>query len=167
MAEKRQARRKYKPRKPLNKKGSAPVRLPPGVAHPIDIHVGDRLRQRRTILGLTQEKLAESVGLTFQQIQKYERGANRIGASRLFQFSQLLGISINFFFDGLDQKMGDPAEGYRLGIDYRDNEPPERDEMNRRETLELVRAYYRIVDPEKREALMSMFQALAGAAKNK
>ncbi len=167
MAEKRQARRKYKPRNPLNKKGSAPVRLPPGVAHPIDIYVGDRLRQRRTILGLTQEKLAESVGLTFQQIQKYERGANRIGASRLFQFSQLLGTSINFFFDGLDQKMGDPAEGYRLGIDYRDNAPPERDEMNRRETLELVRAYYRIVDPEKRQVLMSMFHVLASAAKDK
>lgn len=167
MAEKKQAKRKYKPRKPLNKKGVDPVRLPPGVSHPIDIHVGDRLRQRRTILGLTQEKLAESVGLTFQQIQKYERGANRIGASRLFQFSQLLGISINFFFEGLDDNMGDPAEGYRLGIDYRDNEPPERDEMNRRETLELVRAYYRIGDPEKREALMSMFQALAGTPKDK
>ena len=105
--------------------------------------------------------------VTFQQIQKYERGANRIGASRLFQFSQLLGVSINFFFDGLDKKMGDPAEGYRLGIDYRDNEPPERDEMNRRETLELVRAYYRIVDPEKREALMSMFQVLADGTKDK
>ncbi len=143
------------------------IRLPPGVAHPIDIHVGDRLRARRTLLGLTQEMLADAVDLTFQQIQKYERGANRIGASKLFQFAQILGISVAYFFDDLDDRLGDPAAGYQVGMGYKDNSPPERDEMNRRETLELVRAYYQIRDDEKRRALRMMFESLANASEVK
>ena len=74
-------------------------RLPPGVPNPVDIHVGDRVRRRRVLLGLSQEKLGDAVGLTFQQIQKYERGANRISASRLFQFCHILDVPISFFFD--------------------------------------------------------------------
>ena len=75
-------------------------RLPPGVPNPVDIHVGSRVRLRRTLLGLSQEKLGDAVGLTFQQIQKYERGANRIGASRLFQLSRILSVPIPFFIGG-------------------------------------------------------------------
>ena len=146
------------------KQAQTPVRLPPGVAHPVDIHVGDRLRARRTILGLTQDGLAEAVGLTFQQIQKYERGSNRIGASRLYQLARLLGVSVDYFFEGLDGKLGDPAEGYKVGMSYLDNAPPARDRINKRETLELVRAYYRIDDPQKRDALKGMFMALAKAS---
>ncbi len=143
------------------------IRLPPGVAHPVDIHVGDRLRARRTLLGLTQEMLADAVDLTFQQIQKYERGANRIGASKLFQFAQMLGVSVAYFFDDLDDNLGDPAAGYQVGMDYKDTSPPERDEMNRRETLELVRAYYQIRGVEKRKALRMMFESLANASEAK
>jgi len=74
-----------------------------GTPSPVDIHVGSRVRLQRTLLGLSQEKLGEAVGLTFQQIQKYERGANRIGASRLHEFSQILDVPVSFFFDGLDK----------------------------------------------------------------
>lgn len=140
------------------------VRLPPGVPHPVDIHVGDRLRARRTILGYTQNGLAETVGLTFQQIQKYERGINRIGASRLYHLAQVLGVPVGYFFEGLDDSIGDPAVGYDLGMTYRDGNRPEPDHLNRRETLELVRAFYRIDDPRLRKALMGMFRALASAS---
>ncbi len=78
-----------------------PAGLPkkkPGETSPIDIHVGARLRQRRTLLGMSQGKLGDTVGLTFQQIQKYERGANRIGASRLYDLSRVLDVSIAYFF---------------------------------------------------------------------
>lgn len=79
-------------------------RLPPGTPNPIDVHVGSRVRLRRTLLGLSQERLGEAVGLTFQQIQKYERGANRIGASRLFEFSRILDVPVSFFFDDMSEK---------------------------------------------------------------
>ncbi len=143
------------------------VRLPPGIAHPVDIHVGDRLRARRTLLGLTQEALADAVDLTFQQIQKYERGANRIGASKLFQFSKMLGVPVGYFFERLDDKLGDPASGYAVGMDYQRTSPPARDVMNRRETLELVRAYYQISNTETRNAIRLMFAALANASEAK
>ena len=69
---------------------------------PIDVHVGSRLRMRRNMLGMSQEKLGEAVGLTFQQIQKYERGANRVGASRLYQFARVLDVPVSFFYDDVD-----------------------------------------------------------------
>src|SRR5471032_1999010 len=68
-------------------------------SHPVDVHVGARMRQRRTLLGMSQEKLGTAVGLTFQQIQKYERGSNRIGSSRLFEFSKVLDVPVSYFFD--------------------------------------------------------------------
>lgn len=140
------------------------VRLPPGVPHPVDIHVGDRLRARRTILGYTQNGLAGAVGLTFQQIQKYERGINRIGASRLYQLAQVLGVPAAYFFEGIETRIGDPAVGYDLGMAYHDGIRPEPDHFNRRETLELVRTFYRIDDLRLRKALMGMFRALASAS---
>ncbi len=78
--------------------------------NPIDIHVGKRLRLRRTLLGMSQERLGELLGLTFQQVQKYERGANRIGSSRLFELGQILDVPVSFFFDDLpDEAAGRPA----------------------------------------------------------
>src|SRR5260370_738995 len=68
-------------------------------SHPVDVHVGARMRQRRTLLGMSQEKLGTAVGLTFQQIQKYERGSNRIGSSRLFEFAKVLDVPVSYFFD--------------------------------------------------------------------
>ena len=76
-------------------------RLPDGSANPIDIHVGNRIRSRRALLGISQEKLAKELGVTFQQIQKYERGMNRMGSSRLWDMAQVLGVSVNFFFEDM------------------------------------------------------------------
>ena len=79
---------------PKASKKSHPNRMPPGVAHPVDIHVGGRVREQRKRKGMSQGELGDSLGLTFQQIQKYERGANRIGASRLYQLSRILDVPV-------------------------------------------------------------------------
>ncbi len=136
-------------------------RLPGGVANPIDIHVGSRLRLRRTLLGMSQEKLGESVGLTFQQIQKYERGANRVGASRLFQFSQVLQVPIGFFFEDLPQEMATPAGQRAAGLAEQPQDHIADDPLQKRETLELVRAYYRISDPAVRRQLFELAKTLS------
>ena len=129
-----------------------------GGPNPIDVHVGGRVRLRRTLLGLSQEKLAKSVSLTFQQIQKYERGSNRIGASRLFQLAHVLDVPVSFFYDempdGTDEtKTATPADGAP--------EPFEQDQLARRETLELVRAYYRIADPTVRRRIFELTKTLS------
>src|SRR5271170_3307766 len=119
-------------------------------SHPVDVHVGARMRQRRTLLGMSQEKLGTAVGLTFQQIQKYERGSNRIGSSRLFEFSKVLDVPVSYFFDEMpsnalaDRPMwgrGRKGSAEAATPFSRDNDP-----LIKRETLELVRAYYKIGD---------------------
>ena len=148
------------------RKGRAPTpstrfeRLPPGTPNPVDVHVGGRVRLRRTLLGLSQEKLGEAVGLTFQQIQKYERGANRIGASRLFEFSRILEVPVSFFFD--DMPEGQTIVNGRIawGLAEQPQTPLEPDPLTRRETLELVRAYYRISDPSVRRRLFELTKSL-------
>ncbi|MDP6172732.1 MAG: helix-turn-helix transcriptional regulator [Rhodospirillales bacterium] len=133
----------------------------PGVADLVDIHVGNRLRQRRTLLGLNQQKLGESVGLTFQQVQKYERGANRIGASRLFDFSLVLGVPVEFFFEDMPSEVKDrtttePAvSGDNLRAELK------ADPSIKRETLELVRAYYQIRNPTTRQDLYRLVNNLS------
>lgn len=139
-------------------------RLPPGVPNPVDIHVGSRVRLRRTLLGLSQEKLGDAVGLTFQQIQKYERGANRIGASRLFQLSRILDVPISFFFDDLPPALKTTEGQVAWGLRERDHKTMEPDPLARRETLELVRAYYKIADPRVRKRLFELTKSLAKAA---
>jgi transcriptional regulator with XRE-family HTH domain len=132
--------------------------------NPIDVHVGARLRLRRTLLGMSQEKLGEAIGLTFQQVQKYERGANRVGASRLYDLSRVLDVPVSFFFDDINPQTaaaarGEQSEGAGEG-------PPGRyepDPMMRRETLELVRAYYRIPDAQIRRRLFDLTKAIANA----
>ncbi len=123
-------------------------RLPPGTPNPVDIHVGSRLRMRRTLAGLSQENLGNAVGLTFQQIQKYERGTNRIGASRLYEFSQILLVPVSYFFDELSDDLGTSEGRFQLGMQYKTEGAPSPDSMARRETLELVRGYYNITDPK-------------------
>ena len=136
-----------------------------GTPRPVDVHVGARLRQRRTLLGMSQEKLGEAVELTFQQIQKYERGANRIGASRLYQLGQVLDVSVSYFFEEM------PGEVQKTRGDYAAPENSEKlesvqtsDPMARRETLELVRAYYRIEDPKVRKRIFELTKSIANAA---
>ena len=125
---------------------------------PVDTHVGARVRLRRTLLGLSQEKLGTALGLTFQQIQKYERGTNRIGSSRLYQLSRVLDVPVSFFFDDMPSADARPgfAEGGQASFDQ--------EHLAKRETLELVRAYYRIADPTLRGRLFDLVKAL-GAAK--
>ena len=133
-------------------------RLAPGVSNPVDIHVGSRLRLRRTLQGMSQETLGDSVGLTFQQIQKYERGANRIGASRLFEFSGILSVPISFFFDDMDAELKTHEGRTKAALRGDDYEP---DQLARRETLELVRAYYKISDPKVRKRIFELTKTLA------
>ncbi len=138
-------------------------RLPPGVPSPVDIHVGSRVRLRRTLLGLSQEKLGEAVGLTFQQIQKYERGANRIGASRLFEFSRILDVPVSFFFDDMSDRVSGADGGAAAGMADQPQASLDPDPLTRRETLELVRAYYRIGDPQVRKRLFELTKSLGAA----
>ena len=135
-------------------------RMPPGIPNPVDIHVGSRVRLRRTLLGLSQEKLGEAVGLTFQQIQKYERGANRIGASRLFEFSRILDVPVSFFFDDMAERAKVREGQEAVGLADQPQAALEPDPLTRRETLELVRAYYRIGDPQVRKRLFELAKSL-------
>ncbi len=138
-------------------------RLPPGVPNPVDIHVGTRVRMRRTLLGLSQEKLGDAVGLTFQQIQKYERGANRVGASRLYEFSRILDVPISYFFDELPAELKTYKGRMARGLRDQGQAPLDTDPLTRRETLELVRAYYRITNPRVRLRVFELTKALAKA----
>jgi transcriptional regulator with XRE-family HTH domain len=136
----------------------------PGVPNPVDIHVGGRVRLRRTILGMSQERLGEALGLTFQQVQKYERGSNRIGASRLYDLSRVLDVPISFFYEDMDPEVAGQSPRLRAGLTQAPPEPyRESDPMARRETLELVRAYYKVRDSQVRKRILELCKAMARA----
>ncbi len=136
-----------------------------GIPHPVDVHVGARVRMRRTLLGMSQEKLGEAIGLTFQQVQKYERGANRIGSSRLYDLSRVLDVRLEYFFDEMPAAVAASSlpQGRRKA-----KEPPcyDLDPLAKRETLELVRAYYKISNPQARKRLFEVVKALGAAFEN-
>ena len=135
--------------------------------NPIDVHVGARLRARRTLLGLTQMALGDAMGMTFQQLQKYEKGSNRISASRLYDVSKLMDVDIGYFFDEMGQAIESesPAQLSRQKSKRSPRKPPKsEDPLHRRETLELVRAYYRITDPKIRGHVRKLFQSAASAS---
>ena len=129
--------------------------------HPIDVHVGSRVRLRRNMLSLSQEKLGEAIGLTFQQVQKYERGANRIGASRLMELSRVLDVPVSFFFDETDPVR---APAIPMGFEETPQEGFDSDPLRKRETQELIGAYYEIADAAVRRRLFDLAKALAAAA---
>ncbi len=139
-------------------------------SHAVDVHVGARLRQRRTLLGMSQTKLGDSVALTFQQIQKYERGSNRMGSSRLYEFAKVLDVPVSYFFDEMPAKAqaAKPAPGRgRKGFGEAGTAfvpEMEKDPLIKRETLALVRAYYKIREPGVRGGVAKMIKALAAAA---
>ena len=138
-------------------------RTPSGKPNPIDVHVGARIRLRRTLLGMSQERLGEALGLTFQQVQKYERGVNRVGASRLFDLSRVLDVPISFFFDDMPDSLSNAYGGQpgRRSAAFPDHaEGFGDDTLNRRETLELVRAYYRITDPAIRKRVFDLIKSM-------
>lgn len=127
--------------------------------HPVDVYVGRRLRLKRTLLGMSQESIGNQIGVTFQQIQKYERGINRMGASRLYDFARALGVQIAYFFDGY----GDYAQpgGAELGMAEPEMPSFEHDGMNNRETIEVMRAYYRIKSPAMRKRIVDLIKVFA------
>lgn len=130
-----------------------------GTPDSVDVHVGQRLRIRRSLLGLSQEKLAEAIGLTFQQIQKYERGVNRVSAGRLYQFSKILDVPITYFYE----QFGNAVKGQAPIAGFSDNEQEEYvsgDMMNSKETIDLLRAYYSIKDPELRKDIMRFVKSM-------
>jgi transcriptional regulator with XRE-family HTH domain len=137
-----------------------------GRPSPIDVHVGSRIRLRRTLLGMSQERLGEALGLTFQQVQKYERGVNRVGASRLFDLSRVLDVPISFFFDDMPDSLttsfGLPSSR-RSALSSESADGFADDTLNRRETLELVRAYYRITDPSVRKRVFELIKSMGPA----
>lgn len=128
--------------------------------HPVDIHVGRRLRSQRMLKGLSQEKLADSLGITFQQVQKYENGTNRLSASRLFLVSQALDIGLGYFFEGITgQVESQPLQVAEKKADMSDASSL----LNSRESIELMRAYQQIQDPAARKQLVEIARNLAKA----
>ena len=138
------------------------------MAHPIDAHVGARVRQRRTVLGMNQFKLGHAVNLSFQQIQKYERGSNRISSSRLFEFAKVLRVPVSYFFDEMPANAlaGRPMSGRGRKTLGEAGTPFERDKdpLIKRETLELVRAYYKIREARVRKRVFEMVKAVGAAS---
>src|SRR5437016_9647385 len=113
--------------------------------------LGSRVRLRRTLLGMSQQKLGDAIGLTFQQVQKYERGANRVGSSRLFDLARVLDVPVSYFFDEMSASTSARSPGRLRGMAEQKPLPFEPAPMAKRETLELVRAYYRITDSRVRK----------------
>ena len=142
-----------------NTRGRGRGRTASGKPNPVDIHVGARVRLRRTLLGMSQEKLGEAIGLTFQQVQKYERGANRVGASRLYDLSRVLEVPVSFFFDDMPDEISSKSVHERREMSE-SPDPFDNDPMNRRETLELVRAYYLITDPTQRKRVFELVKSM-------
>lgn len=123
--------------------------------NPIDIHVGSRVRLRRNMLGMSQEKLGESLGITFQQIQKYEKGTNRVGASRLQAIASILSVPVSFFFEDAPGADGDvkglAEDATTFVVDF----------LNSTEGIQLNRAFARISQPKVRRKIIDLVKALA------
>ncbi|KAA8384888.1 helix-turn-helix domain-containing protein [Acetobacter sp. DmW_136] len=146
---------------------------PHAAASAIDAHVGKRIRLRRTLLGLSQEKLGEALGITFQQIQKYERGANRVGASRLYHIACALDVPISFFFDDMHSAevvsnkqahFSETRKSFGAPADKNVSVASTSDTKNifkKQETLELVRVYYSIPDAQMRRKILELMQTMS------
>jgi transcriptional regulator with XRE-family HTH domain len=133
-----------------------------GFPNPIDVHVGSRVRLRRTLLWISQTTLAEAIGLTFQQVQKYERGMNRVSASRLVDLANALDVTVSYFFEEMSAGVGAQTPSALMKAGPRpaaiDNE---NDPLSKRETLEFVRAYYKIQDPAVRKRVFELTKVIA------
>lgn len=129
--------------------------------NPMDIHVGSRVRLRRMVIGMSQEKLGEQMGLTFQQIQKYEKGTNRIGASRLYQLSQIMDVPVQFFFEDAPFEISGRDAAGRVGFSESKTEAYLLDFLNSRDGLELNKAFVKITDPKVRKRVVELVRALS------
>ena len=130
--------------------------------NPIDVHVGSRVRFRRMLLGMSQEKLGERLGLTFQQVQKYEKGINRIGASRLFDLAQVLGVPVQFFYE--EVPAAEPPPLVSEGFAEKPAESSIVEFLRSRDGLELNKAFVRISDVKARRAIVELVRSLANDA---
>ena len=147
-------------------KNSIRGRIDDNEPNPVDVHVGKRIRLRRTILHITQQQMAKMLGLTFQQVQKYEKGMNRVGASRLWDISRVLEVPMGFFFEDMDASVAQKSprmlnasdDGYFMEEERRSLDE---DPMKRAETLELVRAYYTIPNRSVAKHLFNLMVALS------
>ena len=129
-----------------------------GVSHPVDIHVGKRIRMRRLLLGMNQEAIAGALGLTFQQVQKYERGSNQVSASRLSEMAEALSVPVSYFFRDLPSA----ADG-----EVNAEDKIWREQLEQPRTIGLVRFYYAISDPAIRSQLLEMIKTVAQAPSTK
>ncbi len=129
-------------------------------ANPIDKHVGERVRMRRMLLGMSQERLGEQLGLTFQQVQKYEKGVNRIGASRLFDLAQVLGVPIQFFYESMPAAVSGHLSA--PGFADKPGDTYVADFLSSRDSVELNKAFARIADPRIRRSIVDMVRSIAG-----
>lgn len=123
------------------------------MTHPVDVHVGKRVRHRRWLIGMTQQQLAEQVGIKFQQIQKYETGANRVSASRLWDIAEALDVPVSFFFEGLEEAHKEETDKQMVPADL----------MGDKEALDLVRSYYSIPENQRRR-LFELARVLSDVA---
>ena len=144
----------------------------PRTPNPVDVHVGSKVKLRRILLGMSQENLGDRIGLTFQQVQKYEKGINRIGASRLFELAIALNVNVQFFYDGAPvagTHSSIPGFSEDAGLDQ--NPPLDDVEqfMTNRESIELNRAFAKISDPQIRRSVVDLVRVIAdhGAADSK
>ena len=138
-----------------------------GKPHPVDVHVGARVRQRRTLLGMTQTKLGDALGLSFQQVQKYERGTHRISAGKLFRLSQVLDMPINYFFEDMPPEVAAISSATKGRGRAKKLPGYDLDPMTTQETMTLVRAYYEIEDADVRKRVYELTKTLgAGAGKD-
>lgn len=133
--------------------------------NPMDVHVGSRVRLRRMLLGMSQEKLGDQLGLTFQQVQKYEKGVNRIGASRLFDLAKTLGVPIDYFYEDAPVSTPGMAEDQQ-GYAEKSAENPVFDFLSTREGLELNKAFVKISDSRVRRCIVELVRSLAGDQDN-
>ena len=126
--------------------------------NPIDKHVGARVRMRRLLIGMSQEKLGEALGLTFQQVQKYEKGTNRIGASRLHHIASTLGVGIDYFYEGAPTGAGEEVTGFAEGA----TAPSSPDLLSPADSVQLMRAFRSIENPKLRRRIVDLVTAIAG-----
>ncbi len=144
-------------------------RLADGTPNPIDLHVGKRVHLRRTILHMSQERLAEELGITFQQVQKYEKGLNRIGASRLWDLAQVLGVNIDYFYQNLDQTtMNKSPRNIKSPLHCAQDLPDvNMEDWFRKDVIELVNAYLRIKNKDLNQQIVNLVLAMSPPKKEK
>lgn len=130
--------------------------MPKKQANPIDIQVGNRVRIRRMLIGMSQERLGDLLGLTFQQIQKYEKGVNRIGAGRLFEMARILNVPIDFFYEGMEAQASGQA-----GMSEPEGAPPVMEFVSSGEGLQLSLAFMKIRDAKVRKRVLDLVKSLA------